>query len=119
METFKFIWNLLEGHGSTSYHKAEAAELWENYTVEEQRAIFRKIRDKVNEKKFVHFNPVRAILENAPQRVVAAPHLLSTAEQTRNLEDGVAMAVVKYQGRFPVVTKAEAIRYGMEVTREF
>ena len=50
---------------------------------------------------------------------VAAPHVLSNEEQTRNLEDGVPMAVVKYQGRFPVVTKAEAIRYGMDVTREF
>ena len=51
--------------------------------------------------------------------VVAEPHILTNEEQTSCLEAGVPMVVVKWKGRFPVITKADALRFGLEVVREF
>jgi len=51
--------------------------------------------------------------------VVAEPHILTNEEQTSYLEAGVPMVVVKYKGRFPVITKADALRFGLKAEREF
>ena len=120
MNSFDYLWQLIKDHGRIcEWHKADASRVWDGYTLDEQRAIYRSIRDKLHAGKFVHYNPVIAIQENAPKRVVAEPQLLSPAEQARNIKNGVRMVVVKWKGRFPVITKADALRFGMEVTREF
>ena len=67
METFGFIWALLESHGVVPSKKAACAQLWATFTLEQQRDIYRRIRDKLREGKFVHYDPVRAIRENAPK----------------------------------------------------
>ena len=67
METFVFIWQLLEQHGAVPSRKSEAAQLWATFSLEQQRWIYRCIRDKLRAGKFVHYNPVLAIKENAPR----------------------------------------------------
>ena len=67
--TFKHIWSLLEKHGSVAdYYKAECEPLWSTYTLEEQRHIYRAIRDKLQKGGFVHYNPVLALRDNAPKK---------------------------------------------------
>jgi len=119
MDSFNFLWQLLEAHGVVYKRKAEASRVWSGYTLDEQRAIYRSIRDKLRAGAFVNFYPDLAILENAPKRVVTEPQLLSPAEQARNLQAGVPMVVVKWKGRFPVITKADAMRFGLKPEREF
>ena len=68
MTSFDFLWLLLESHGVVERYKAEAAQLWETYTLEQQRAIYRSIRDKLRAGRFVHYNPVKAVRENAPKQ---------------------------------------------------
>ena len=120
MNSFDYLWQLIKDHGRIcEWHKTEASRVWDGYTLDEQRAIYRSIRDKLHAGKFVHYNPVIAIQENAPKRVVAEPHILSNDEQTSCLEAGVPMVVVKWKGRFPVVTKADALRFGLKAEREF
>lgn len=77
METFDFIWKLLVEHGTVPSRRAEAAQLWATFTIEQQRHIYRCIRDKLREGKFVHYNPVLAIKENAPR----APKVLVISSQ--------------------------------------
>lgn len=72
METFVFIWQLLEEHGVIPSKRREAEQLWNSYSLEQQRYIYRCIRDKLRQDKFVHYNPVQAIKENAPK----APRLM-------------------------------------------
>ena len=67
MGTFDFIWQLLESHGAIPSRKAEAAQLWATFNLQQQRYIYRCIRDKLRAGKFVHYNPVQAIKENAPK----------------------------------------------------
>ena len=68
METFVFLWSLLESHGVVPSKKDECARLWATFTLEQQRQIYRSIRDKLRAGKFVHFNPVKAVQENAPKK---------------------------------------------------
>ena len=68
METFNFIWLLLESHGVVPGKQHEAAQLWATFTTEQQREIYRTIRDKIQAGKFVHYNPVIALRENAPKQ---------------------------------------------------
>ena len=67
METFVFIWQLLEQHGAVPSRKSEAAQLWATFSLEQQRWIYRCIRDKLRAGKFVHYDPVKALQENAPR----------------------------------------------------
>ncbi len=68
MSSFDFLWQLVQNHGSVAeVHKAELARVWDGYTLEQQRAIYRSIRDKLRADKFVNYNPVRAVQENAPR----------------------------------------------------
>ena len=67
METFGFLWQLLESHGVVPSRKQECAQLWATFTLEQQRHIYRSIRDKIRAGKFVHYNHVLAVRENAPK----------------------------------------------------
>ena len=68
MTSFDFLWLLVSAHGSVAeMHKNELARVWDEYTLEEQRAIYRSIRDKLRAGRFVHYNPVKAVRDNAPK----------------------------------------------------
>ena len=66
-DSFEKIWQLLESHGIVPGKQADCARLWETYTLDEQRKIYCSINRKLKNGKFVHFDPVRAIAENAPK----------------------------------------------------
>ena len=78
METFIFIWELLNTHGVVPSKRAEAAELWATFSIEQQRIIYRRIRDKIRQGKFVDYNPANAIRDNAPKKPLQ--QVLSFAE---------------------------------------
>ena len=68
MSTFDHLWLLLGNHGGIAdFFKEEASRVWSGYTLEQQREIYRAIRDKLSAGRFVHYNPVRAIRENVPK----------------------------------------------------
>lgn len=69
MTSFDFLWQLVERHGSIAeFYKADLARIWDEYTLEQQRFIYRSIRDKLRTGKFVNYNPVKAVRENVPKR---------------------------------------------------
>ena len=79
MSTFDFLWQLVQNHGGVAEnYKAELARVWAEYSLEEQRFIYRSIRDKLRADKFVNYNPVKAVRENAPK--ARPPQVLSFAE---------------------------------------
>ena len=67
MTSFDFLWQILESHGVIPNKKEEAARLWSTFTLEEQRRIYKNIRDKIRDGKFVNYNPVVAIQNNIPK----------------------------------------------------
>ena len=68
MSSFDFLWLLVEKHGSIAeFYKTDLARVWEENTLDQQRYIYRCIRDKLRAGKFVNYNPVKAVRENAPK----------------------------------------------------
>lgn len=65
MDYFNELWGLLRRHGSSGKREQECAELWATYSVTQQQTIYNTIREKLEKKRFVHYDPLRAIQENA------------------------------------------------------
>ena len=62
---FTELWALLRQHGSSAKRETECAALWVTYPPDVQQRIYNAIRTKLEQGKFVHFDPLRAIEENA------------------------------------------------------
>ena len=78
MEFIEF-WQIVENHGRVAaYYKAECEHLWTTYTPDQQKAICESITHKLRTGRFVHYNPVNAMRDNAPQ--TPRPITLSYAE---------------------------------------
>lgn len=65
--TFVHICKLLTEHGIVPDEIHDAEEEWNKYSLQQQRDIYRTIRDKIRAGKFVNYHPVLAIKENAPK----------------------------------------------------
>ena len=65
MNDFQQLWVLLRQHGSSAKRETECAALWAGYTPDVQQQVYNAIRSKLEQGKFVHYDPVRALEENA------------------------------------------------------
>lgn len=68
MINFTELWALLRQHGSSSKFETECAALWATYAPDMQLRIYESIRTKLAQGRFVHYDPLRAIRENAHER---------------------------------------------------
>ena len=89
---FQSFWSLIENHGSVAgFYKAECADMWRNFSPEQQEAIVRAIDFKLRTGRFVHFNPVMAIKDNLPKpprRIVLSSDEYYTRYRTTEPTDG-------------------------------
>ena len=67
MSSFDFLWKLLDEHGVIERHKGDCFDLWNTLTLDQQRAIYRSIRDKIRAGQFVNYHPVKAVRDNIPK----------------------------------------------------
>ena len=61
MTSFDYLWELLEPKKEYEPVRNQCLRLWETFTLEQQRAIYRTIRDRKKESLFVDYNPLFAI----------------------------------------------------------
>lgn len=66
--SFDNFWSLLYNHGSTDKRKIECSQLWASLTDDQQQQLFSTIATKLQEGRFVHYDPLRAMRENMPQQ---------------------------------------------------
>ena len=65
---FDVFWTLVENHGSVAcYHKSECEAMWKNFSSAQQQAICDSIERKLKAGLFVHYNPAKAMQDNAPK----------------------------------------------------
>ena len=67
MTSFDFLWQLLDEHGVIERYKGECFDLWNTLTLDQQRATYRSIRDKIRAGQFVNCHPVKAVRDNIPK----------------------------------------------------
>lgn len=70
MAKFEDLWQSLLLHGSSSYKRAAAEEEWNRYSTEQQQQIYDTICRKLEHNKFVHYDPVQAVRDNARKQSV-------------------------------------------------
>ncbi len=103
MSTFNYIWALLEPDPAYEPVKKRCQKLWDSFPLEKQRMIYKAIRNKKKERKFIDFNPLFAIQKNAnPPR--PKPQKLSFAQYyerfgTTEEQGGWKMQFLKDQGK--------------------
>ncbi|MBO4454220.1 MAG: hypothetical protein J5761_04105 [Paludibacteraceae bacterium] len=70
MTSFDYVWALLEPKKEYLPVRNRCLQLWETFTLDKQRAIYRTIRDRKKEHLFVDYNPLFAIerFSKGPQR---------------------------------------------------
>ena len=116
MNSFDFLWQLLEQHGVIPSKKQEAISLWNTLPLQQQRQIYRCIRDKIQAGKFVHYNPVLAIRENLRPVKQSQPPFLSGQQQDECRKKGIPMVQVHYGDKFLICTKQTQEDFGLTKT---
>ena len=67
MTSFDFLWKLLDEHGVIERYKGDCLDLWNTLTLNQQRATYRSLRDKIRAGQFVNYHPVKAVRDNSPK----------------------------------------------------
>lgn len=103
MLSFDSIWDLVKNHGGVAeFYITDAARLWETYSEPQREHIYRAIQNKLAAGKFVHYNPVKAFIENAPkpprQLVISAEEYYRRYNTQAN-RDGWQRVFLKDQGK--------------------
>ena len=102
MNSFDYLWQMLDNHGVIERYKADCARLWDTFSLEQQRQIYRSIRDNLSAGKFVNYNPVKAVRDNipkAPKRQIMSADDYYRKYGTQANRDGWQRVFLKDQGK--------------------
>ena len=112
-DLFEQLWALLYEHGASEKKKEGTRRFWNTLTEEQQRQVFTTISRKLKEDKFVQFDPIRAIKENAPKKTFQGP----TNYQGRKLP-AVPVFSAKWQGKWGMYTIEDIKKFNMEIAAQ-
>ena len=70
MVTFTDLWQLLYDHGSSNYYKHDCNQIFESLEPARRQRLYDNISRKLSEGKFVSFNPLEAIHDNMPRKLL-------------------------------------------------
>ena len=115
---FEPLWQALYENGSSAKNKEATYRFWRGLSTEEQEAACTIIIQKVAQKSFVLYDPIRAIKEAIRKLKPAEPDFLSGAEQDRLRANGVAMVQVHYNGTYKICTRETAEAFGLTITKD-
>ena len=83
MPTFNDLWQLLYDNGSSNYYKHDCYMLWNELDQQQQQRLYNNILQKLQNGKYVDFNPLAAMHDNKPRRVQPRTDTLSYDEYYR------------------------------------
>ena len=114
MKTFDYFWELVKDHGNVArYHIDECEKVWNTYTLEQQRAIYSNVKNKLRTNKFVPYNPVKAIYENLPYESKQQPSLVLGNEK------GLDIVQVYYEGKYRLCTRQTMERFNLQYVKDW
>ena len=108
MTDFKDLWALLYDHGASARKEEGTRRYWATLTPEQQDYAFTSISKKLDEGKFVQYDPIRAIRENLPREAKAEP----TNYNGRSLP-AEATGTAFYNGKWGIYTVKDIEKYGL------
>ena len=110
-EKLETVWQALVENGTSKRNHDATERYWNTLTPQQQEVVFRNIPQKVKEGKFMQYDPIRAIKENARKFHLPEP----TNYNGRILKRGVTYVIAKYKGLYGTYTMEEAKAFGMEI----
>ena len=110
-EKFETVWQALVENGTSKRNHDATEQFWNTLTQRQKELVYKNIPWKVNEGKFVQYDPIRAIKENSRKYQIPEP----TNYNGRSLKAGVQYVIAKYKGYYGTYTLAEAREFGMEI----
>ena len=113
MVTFEDMWQVLYDNGASAKKEEGTRCFWESLSPDVQEAVFTTITTKLREKKFVWYDPIRAIQEN--MRRIKQPE--PTNYRGRVIPTGLKVFSAKWNGSFGMYTAEDIARFGMEIAK--
>ena len=119
MITFDQLWQLLYDHGASNYHKHDCCELWDSLTPEQQDKLQEVIAGKLRERRFVDYNPLRAMQDNLRllHQQVAPPKNYNGSREFEAMVQTGALCTAEYNGAIGIYTLDDAKRYNMTIIK--
>lgn len=119
MTTFDQLWQLFLDRGALATQRDDTAKLWSTYTPEQQRQILVTITNKLNQRRFVHFNPLQAIRENArhAQQSFTPPTNYNGSRHFDRLVATGTLVTAEYNGQVGIYTLADANKHHMRIIK--
>lgn len=113
MEDFLFekLWAMLYEHGASEKKREGTRRYWSTLTADQQQRVLTAIHRKLEEGRFVQFDPIRAINENIRIHQAVEP----INYNGRSLKQGVQYVIAKYKGAYGTYSLEDAQAYGMEI----
>ena len=110
-EKFETVWQALVENGTSKRNHDATERFWNTLTQKQKDLVYANIPWKVKEGKFVQYDPIRAIKENA--RTYQLPEPMNY--NGRCLKPGVQYVIAKNKGAYGTYTLEEAIEFGLEI----
>ena len=117
MITFDQFWQQLYDHGASNYHKHDCCELWDSLTPEQQDKLHDVIAGKLRDRRFVDYNPLRAMQDNLRQlrQQVAPPKNYNGSREFEAMVQTSTLCTAVYNGATGIYTLGDAKRYNMTI----
>ncbi len=114
MRDFQQLWALLYDHGASGKKEEGTRRFWVTLSATQQEQAFRTISKRLQEGKFVQYDPIRAIRESLRNR-------MPTAQPTflRGDEKGLDIVQVFYEGRYKLCSRETMEQFGLQFVREW
>ena len=110
-EHFETVWQALVENGSSKRNHDAVKRYWDSLTPKQQNLVCKNIPQKVKDGKFVQYDPIRAIKENARTYQLPEP----TNYNGRSLKPGVQYVIARYKNAYGTYSLEDARAFGMEV----
>ena len=120
-DTFKHLWKLLNPQGEYVYREKICQQLWSSFDLEKQRAIYFRIRGKLQRGEQVSPNPYYALQHNMdpePPKLTPPKNYNHTADFLTIVKTGTLVSA-EYNGEVGIYTEADAQKHSMTILRHF
>ena len=121
MEDFLFekLWLMLYEHGASAKKKEGTRRYWSTLSSEQQQHVLITISRKLEEGRFVQFDPIRAIKENSRKYQLPEPINYNGNSLIDNVAKTTLLVSARHNGHAGIYTLADAIEHGMIICYGF
>ena len=111
MATFEDLWQLLYDNGSSNYYKYDCNRLWDELTPEQQQRLYDNIAKKIEQGKFVDYNPKYAIHDNLPRR---QPQSIGVPTNWNGRRAPEQTEIACYNGQWGMYTLSDIKKFNLQ-----